>query len=420
MFRSWKSATGCGSADGVQFRNSDWCADFSKYVWKNAGVRYADIAEGSGGVLTGWASSFKDYGVKYGTWHSRASGYTPQPGDALVFDWEQDGVINHVGIVKSATADTVYTIEGNSGNQIKANSYSRSNADIVGYSSPVGITSEPEAPPAGEGNSTQFGDLDGDGRDEIVAFFGDGNVHAYRNRGWDDPKVYDGPDQKIVAGGFTDPSRAKFADLDGDGRDEIVSFFPDGTVHAYRNRGWNDATVYNGNDQKVVASGFTDPSRAKFGDVDGDGRAELISFFPDGTVHAYRNRGWNDATVYNGNDQKVVASGFTDPSTAKFADIDGDGRAELVSFFGDGTVHAYRNRGWSDATVYNGNDQKVVASGFTEPFTAKFADIDGDGRAELVSFFADEVVHAYRNRGWNDATVYNGNDQKIVASGFTP
>ncbi|WP_155361037.1 CHAP domain-containing protein, partial [Acrocarpospora macrocephala] len=137
-FRTWKPAAGCPATDGVQWRDSDWCADFSKYVWKNAGVPYADVPETSGGVLTGWASSFKDYGTTHGTWHTRASGYTPQPGDALVFDWDQNGVIDHVGIVKSASGSTVYTIEGNSGDRIKENSYSRTNIDIVGYSSPVG------------------------------------------------------------------------------------------------------------------------------------------------------------------------------------------------------------------------------------------------------------------------------------------
>ncbi|WP_204068732.1 CHAP domain-containing protein, partial [Planobispora siamensis] len=136
-FRSWKPASGCPATDGVQWRNSDWCADFAKYVWKNAGVRHADVPEGGGGTLTGWASSFKDYGVKYGTWHTRASGYTPQPGDAIVFDWDQSGNIDHVGIVKSANGSTVYTIEGNSGDRIKENSWSRGNIDIVGYSAPV-------------------------------------------------------------------------------------------------------------------------------------------------------------------------------------------------------------------------------------------------------------------------------------------
>src|SRR5690606_16225425 len=102
-------------SSGVQWRISDWCADFVKYVWKTAGVTYADIPETSGGVITGWASSLRDYGVKYGTWRTRSSGYTPQPGDAVVFDWNGDGVIDHVGIVTSANSSTVYTIEGNSG-----------------------------------------------------------------------------------------------------------------------------------------------------------------------------------------------------------------------------------------------------------------------------------------------------------------
>ena len=38
-FRTWKPADGCPSTDGVQWRDSDWCADFSKYVWQKAGVR---------------------------------------------------------------------------------------------------------------------------------------------------------------------------------------------------------------------------------------------------------------------------------------------------------------------------------------------------------------------------------------------
>ncbi|MET8145363.1 CHAP domain-containing protein [Sphaerisporangium sp. NPDC005288] len=146
-FRSWKPSSGCPSTDGVQWRDSDWCADFSKYVWKNAGVRNADIAETDGGVLTGWAASFKNYGTKYGTWHARSSGYTPQPGDAVVFDWDRDGDINHVGIVKSATSSTVYTIEGNASDRVKENSYSRSDGDIVGYSAPLGIDSTPDPEP---------------------------------------------------------------------------------------------------------------------------------------------------------------------------------------------------------------------------------------------------------------------------------
>ncbi|WP_214109633.1 CHAP domain-containing protein [Acrocarpospora catenulata] len=149
-FRTWKPATAsCPTTDGVRWRESDWCADFAKYVWLQAGVTHANIPEGSGGPLTGNASSFKGYGTTYGTWHARTSGYTPQPGDAVVFDWGGDGVIDHVGIVTSANSSTVYTIEGNAGSSSRtlANSYSRSYTSIVGYSEPLGVTGGSTTPP---------------------------------------------------------------------------------------------------------------------------------------------------------------------------------------------------------------------------------------------------------------------------------
>jgi hypothetical protein len=138
------SPNGCASSGGVRLVDNDWCADFAKYVWKGAGVTHASESEDSGGVLTGMASSFRDYGMTYGTWHSRASGYVPAPGDSLVFDWEGDGVIDHVGIVSSADSSTINTIEGNSGTPgaVRVRNYSPSNVDIVGYAAPS-ITGEP-------------------------------------------------------------------------------------------------------------------------------------------------------------------------------------------------------------------------------------------------------------------------------------
>jgi len=137
-FRPVSSPNGCASSSGVRWVDNDWCADFAKYVWKGAGVTHASEPEQSGGVLTGMAASFKDYGMTYGTWHPRAGGYVPEPGDSLVFDWEGDGVIDHVGIVTSADGSTVTTVEGNAGTPgaVRARSYASSNVSIVGYAAP--------------------------------------------------------------------------------------------------------------------------------------------------------------------------------------------------------------------------------------------------------------------------------------------
>ncbi|SFD43131.1 Repeat domain-containing protein, partial [Micromonospora sediminimaris] len=91
--------------------------------------------------------------------------------------------------------------------------------------------------PAADDGSVQFADLTGDGLDEIISVRPDGRVYAYRNRGWSDPSVYTGSDSRLVAEGFHDPLRTKFADINGDGRDEIISLYADGDVHAYINQG---------------------------------------------------------------------------------------------------------------------------------------------------------------------------------------
>ncbi|MFI7131956.1 CHAP domain-containing protein [Nonomuraea sp. NPDC050153] len=264
FFRSWKPATGCPSSDGVQWRDSDWCADFAKYVWRKAGVKHADVPEGSGGVLDGWAASFKNYGTTFGTWHTRGSGYTPQPGDAVVFDWDQSGDIDHVGIVKSADGSTVYTIEGNSGDRIQANSYSRSNVDIVGYSAPVEGTAGPVEPPEGRDSTGYYNPADG--TFHLRNALGDGAS----SMAWD-TALESIPGAVVLTG-----------DWNGDGKDSTGYYNPaDGTFHL-RN------THDNGPSNAAWDTALETVPGAVIltGDWNGDGKDTTGYYNPaDGTFH---------------------------------------------------------------------------------------------------------------------------------------
>jgi hypothetical protein len=279
-----------------------------------------------------------------------------------------------------------------------------------------------------EDNGTvQFAEINGGGRegdfrDEILSVGFNGITTAYLNRGWNaSGGVYHGPDSQTVARGFAPPA-TKFGDMDGDGRDEIIGISNDGTVAAYRNRGWGaSGGVYTGSDSKIVALGFRDHEATKFADLNGDGRDEIIGISDDGRVVAYHNRGWTTAGgVYDGADSKVVALGFRNFTATKFADLNGDGRDEIIGIGNDGTVTAYRNRGWDAAGgVYTGSDSKLVAQGFRHHAATKFGDIDGDGRDEILGISSNGTVTAYRNRGWDAAGgVYAGSDSKTVALGF--
>ncbi|WP_283136658.1 CHAP domain-containing protein [Rhizohabitans arisaemae] len=143
VLRRWNPSARCPATGGVRWRASPWCADFARYVWGGSGVYHVDVPAYRGAALTGLASSFRDYGLAYGTWYPRSGGYTPQPGDAISFDWNGNGRIDHVGLVTSATSDTVYTVEGNRGNRVSARTYSRHNTTIAGYTAPVRTSYDP-------------------------------------------------------------------------------------------------------------------------------------------------------------------------------------------------------------------------------------------------------------------------------------
>lgn len=53
------------------------------------------------------------------------------------FDWEGDGETDHVGIVERVENGTVYTVEGNSGDECRQNSYSIGSSVIYGYGTPA-------------------------------------------------------------------------------------------------------------------------------------------------------------------------------------------------------------------------------------------------------------------------------------------
>ena len=63
--------------------------------------------------------------------------FEPSAGHIIFFDWEGDGVTDHVGLVERVENGTVYTVEGNSGDSVRQNSYPIGSSVIYGYGIPA-------------------------------------------------------------------------------------------------------------------------------------------------------------------------------------------------------------------------------------------------------------------------------------------
>ena len=276
---------------------------------------------------------------------------------------------------------------------------------------------------------SEFADVDGDGRGDLIGISGANNdLTAYRNQGWGSPNLIVGWDRRALVAGFGDASRTTFADIDGDGRADLIGISgANNDLTAYRNQGWNGASgVIVGWDRQALVSGFGELTGLKFADIDGDGRADLIAVTGvNNDITAYRNQGWGAASgVFVGWDRRALASGFGGPQQFDLADIDGDGRADLI---GDSGVNhdltAYRNQGWNSASgVIVGWDRRALVSGFGPLWPLKIVDLDGDRRADLIGISGvNNDMTAYRNQGWDATTgIIVGWDRNPVVSGFQP
>lgn len=96
-----------------------WCEDQCGYLKSEAAPKFAIVSDGA------------DWFVLRDQW--RLMGDTPEPGDLIFFDWEQDGARDHVGIVTAVVDDKVFTVEGNSSDLCRQKRYFLDDPAIYGY-----------------------------------------------------------------------------------------------------------------------------------------------------------------------------------------------------------------------------------------------------------------------------------------------
>lgn len=109
------------------FKNrEEWCALFISWCEDQCGYLKSDVAPKFAIVSDG-----ADWFVLRDQW--RLMGDTPEAGDLIFFDWDQDGGRDHVGIVTAVVDDKVFTVEGNSSDLCRQKRYYLDDPAIYGY-----------------------------------------------------------------------------------------------------------------------------------------------------------------------------------------------------------------------------------------------------------------------------------------------
>ena len=231
-------------------------------------------------------------------------------------------------------------------------------------------------------------DVNGDKLDDIVLVFrgsvADGDVYVMLNLGSSFGA------QTLWGDNLVLPSDTPvFADFDGDGDADcaLVEQLPGGALGSvYVARSNGSAFIAAG----LWQNGFAYENEAiSAGDIDGDGRADLLTFTRGSSADVY-------AALSNGAAFVGISTWHSNfcPGTAvpAVADVDGDGKADIIAFHRADPMRladvqvALAQNGHFDPTPFGVQWHADFAYSFDTPAVG---DVNGDGRADILMFQPD-------------------------------
>jgi len=220
------------------------------------------------------------------------------------------------------------------------------------------------------------GDVNGDGAADIITSTGPGAAHV---------KVFSGRDQSelrsFLAYGATFSGGVFVAagDVNGDGLSDIVSGTDGGSAAHVK--------VFDGRTGNELHSFFEYPAtfnggvRVAAGDLNGDGLADIITGAgPGGGSHVKAFDGVNLAEIRS---FFAYGAGFTGGVFVAAGDINGDGRDDIITGSGAGAsphVKVFDGRSGSEVQSFF-----AYAPTFSGGVRVAAGDVDGDGRAEILT-----------------------------------
>ncbi|WP_344159029.1 RICIN domain-containing protein [Kribbella yunnanensis] len=367
----------------------------------------------------------------------------PAAGDAGVaeyaYGFQQDKTTMRVKAGPDGTAVIPVTVWPGTGGVPTKRLYVRA-VDAAGNISPAGpayglSANEPTEP---KPVPHVRGDVNGDGRADVSLVLD----HGFgRTSVWNVDAKEDGFETGFVGwdtgnnGGFPlFRSRAAQGDFDGDGRTDAALFREEAGRRNSLYLLKSDGNRYDSAAAPVWSSGMSSwalsTARVLAGDVDGDKKSDIV-------VQRNLGAGRWETLVFRGGDLGNPVSWLDTPgewagSAPVLADIDGDGKADLVDQRNLGGCHTVTSWFRSTGTAFAATPAELAdnTSYCWERSRPEVADVDGDGKDDLVALYdygsKDTGLWVFKNTGtalsaalwWRKAGTFDPADTALATGDY--
>ncbi|HWP83074.1 MAG TPA: FG-GAP-like repeat-containing protein [Bacteroidota bacterium] len=244
--------------------------------------------------------------------------------------------------------------------------------------------------------SVAIGDIDGDGKPELVVpSSASDTVSVYRNLSTVGSISF-APAVHFPTGAT--PHSAVVADFDGDGKSDVaVSNNAAGTISVYRNTSTTGSITTSSLAAPVTFPAAANPAHLVAGDVDGDSKLDIVvSNTGSAVISVLRNTSTSGSITTSSFATKVDFPAGTNPLGISLGDVDGDGKIDIiVANVNSNTFSLYKNNSTSGSISLS--TQVTFGTG-TGPAYSSLSDVDGDGRLDaIVTNGTSATVSVLRN-----------------------
>ncbi|MEP7237498.1 MAG: FG-GAP-like repeat-containing protein [Ferruginibacter sp.] len=255
-------------------------------------------------------------------------------------------------------------------------------------------------PAANRGYSAALGDLDGDGKlDMVVAnyinsvsAFNPTSISVYRNLST--PGTVSFTDSTGYLVGSTQLYGVYIFDIDMDGKMDVIAQAPGAAISVFRNVSTTAGTILLA---PRVDISMTGSWALTFGDIDGDSKPDII-WGGNNTASISRNLSIPGTISFAAAVTVTTqAPGFCNTTDVKVADLDGDGKNDIITAgYNCNAVGVVRNTSIPGSLSF---DTYFTMPTSGQVYGVAVADLNNDGRPEIVAGNRSvSAINVYENQ----------------------